>query len=80
MILMNDKVYDVLKWIAQIALPALAVFWYAIAEAWGLPYVKEIQLTIIAIDTFLGALLGLSSMQYNNLPEDDEEYDESDEL
>ena len=80
MILLSNKLYDILKYVAQIVLPALAVFWYAIAEAWGLPYIKEIQLTIIAIDTFLGALLGLSSMQYNNLPEDDEEYDESDEL
>lgn len=64
MILMNDKVYDVLKWIAQIALPAIAVFWYAIADAWGLPYITEIQMTIIAVDTLLGALLGLSNLQY----------------
>lgn len=64
MILLNDRLYDVLKWIAQIVLPALAVFWYAIADAWNLPYITEIQMTIIAIDTFMGALLGLSNLQY----------------
>jgi hypothetical protein len=63
MILKNET-FDKLKWIAQIGLPALAVFWYAIATIWNLPYAQEIQTTIIAVDTFLGALLGVSSQKY----------------
>ena len=62
---MNNKTYDVLKWIAQILLPAVATLYFAIAQIWGLPYGEEIVGTITAIDAFLGALLGISTYQYN---------------
>lgn len=62
---MNNKVYDLLKYIAQIVLPALATLYFALSKIWGLPYGEEIVGTISAIDVFLGALLGLSSMNYN---------------
>lgn len=61
----NNKVYDILKYIAQIVLPALATLYFALSKIWGLPYGEEIVGTISAIDVFLGALLGLSSMNYN---------------
>lgn len=62
---MNNRVYDLLKYIAQIVLPALATLYFALSKIWGLPYGEEIVGTISAIDVFLGALLGLSSMNYN---------------
>ena len=62
---MTDKMYDVLKWVAQILLPAVATLYFAIAQIWGLPYGEEIVGTITAIDAFLGALLGISAYQYN---------------
>lgn len=62
---MSNKVYDVLKWIAQILLPALGTLYYAVAKIWGLPYCEEIVGTITAVDLFLGALLGISTIQYN---------------
>lgn len=61
---MSNKVYDVLKWIAQILLPAIGTLYFAIASIWGLPYSEEIVGTITAIDAFLGALLGISTYQY----------------
>ena len=61
---MSNKTYDVLKYIAQIVLPALATFYFAIAQIWGLPYAEEIVGTISAVDVLLGALLGLSSRAY----------------
>ena len=61
---MSNTVYDVLKFIAQIVLPALATLWAALGKIWGWPLVTEITATICAVDTFLGALLGISSMQY----------------
>lgn len=61
---MSNKVYDILKWIAQIVLPALATLYLAIAAIWGLPFGEQIAGTIMAIDTFLGALLGLSNKKY----------------
>lgn len=62
---MSNTVYDVLKFIAQIVLPALATLWAALGKIWGWPLVTEITATICAVDTFLGALLGISSYNYN---------------
>jgi len=62
---MTDKMYNVLKWVAQILLPAVATLYFAIAQIWGLPYGEQIVGTITAIDAFLGALLGISTYQYN---------------
>lgn len=62
---MSNKVYDVLKFIAQILLPALGTLYFALAKIWGFPYAAEIVGTISAVDAFLGALLGISTMQYN---------------
>lgn len=61
----TDKVYDVLKWIAQYLLPALGTLYFALASIWGLPYGEQIVGTITAIDAFLGVLLGISTAQYN---------------
>lgn len=61
----TNKVYDVLKWIAQYLLPGLGTLYFAIASIWGLPYGEEIVGTITAVDAFLGVLLGISTVQYN---------------
>lgn len=61
---MSNKVYDVLKWIAQILLPALGALYFALANIWSLPYAEEIVGTITAVDAFLGVILGISSKQY----------------
>lgn len=66
---MTNKTYDVLKWIAQYLLPALATLYFAIAGIWGLPYGEQVVGTIAAIDTFLGVILGISTYQYNKLGE-----------
>lgn len=63
--LLSNKTYDLLKWIAQIALPALGALYFGLAQIWGLPYGEEIVGTITVVDAFLGALLGISSAQYN---------------
>lgn len=62
---LDNKVYDVLKYIAQIVLPALGAFYFGLAELWNLPYATEIVGTITLIDTLLGALLQISSNDYN---------------
>lgn len=63
--MLNDKIYDVLKWVALVVLPAIATLYTALAGVWGLPYAQEIPATITAVDLFLGALLGVSTVQYN---------------
>lgn len=62
---MTNKIYDVLKYIALIVLPAIGTLYFAVAGIWGLPYGEQIVGTITAIDTCLGALLGLSAYKYN---------------
>ena len=62
---MSNKVYDVLKFIAQIVLPAIATLYVTLAGIWGLPFSEQIGGTVMAIDTFLGAILMLSSKNYN---------------
>lgn len=61
---MSNKLYDVLKWVAQMLLPAIGTLYFALAGIWGLPFGEEIVGTITAVDTFLGVLLGISSMNY----------------
>jgi len=62
---LNNKVYDVLKWVALLVLPALATLIATIFKIWNIPYGVEISATIMAIDTFLGAILGISTYNYN---------------
>ncbi len=61
---MSNKTYDILKWIALVLLPALATLYIGLSKFWSLPYPEEISGTIMLVDTFLGALLGISSVQY----------------
>lgn len=62
---MSNKVYDSLKWVAQIAIPAAATLYFALAGIWGWPYGEQVVGTLTAIDTCLGVLLGISTAQYN---------------
>ena len=72
---MTNKVYDVLNWIAMVFLPALGALYFALADVWALPYGTEVVGTIVAVDTFLGALLKISSTQYNKDKEGSTEND-----
>ena len=62
---LDNKVYDILKWVALVVLPAVATLYTVLAGVWGLPFAEEIPATITAIDLFIGALLGVSTAQYN---------------
>ncbi len=64
---MSSKMYDVLKWIAQYFLPAAGTLYFALAGIWGLSYGEQVVGTITAVDTFLGVVLGISSVQYHKL-------------
>ena len=60
----SNKVYDILKWIAQYLLPALGTLYFALSTIWEFPYGEQVVGTITAIDAFLGAILGISSATY----------------
>lgn len=61
---MSNKVYDVLKYITQIGLPAIGTLYFTLSNIWGFPYAEEVVGTISAVVTFLGILLGISSAKY----------------
>ena len=61
---MNNKLYDVLKWVAILLLPALATLVAVIGNIWNIPVCDPISQTITALGVFLGAILGISSIQY----------------
>ena len=62
---MSNKTYDILKYVAQIIIPATGTLYFAIASIWGLPYGEQIVGTLTAVDAFLGAVLQISSDQYH---------------
>lgn len=62
----SNRAFDILKWCCLVVLPACATLWMGLAKIWQLPYATEIPQTITVIDAFLGALLGVSTIQYHN--------------
>lgn len=61
---MSNRTYDILKYIAQVVLPAIGTLYFALASIWGFPYAEQIVGTITAVDAFLGVLLKISSDHY----------------
>lgn len=64
--LLNDSTYKVLKFLAQILLPALGALYFGLAQIWHLPKAEEVVGSVTVIDTFLGLILGLSTKAYND--------------
>ena len=70
---LKNSTYDFLKWVALVVLPASATLYFALSGIWGFPYGEQIVGTITAIDTFLGTLLGISSINYHKENDKDKE-------
>lgn len=62
---MSNKTYNTLKWVAQLLLPAIATLYFALSSIWGLPYGEQVVGTITALDAFLGAILQISTNQFD---------------
>lgn len=63
--LLTNKIYDILKWIALYFLPGAGALYFTVSKIWGLPYGEEVLGTITALIVFLAAVLGISSNAYN---------------
>lgn len=61
----KNETFDVLKYICQIALPAVGALYFALSQIWGFPYAEQIVGSISAITACLGVLLGISTYTYN---------------
>ena len=64
---MSNKVYDALKYVVTIVLPAITTLWLTLASIWNFPYAEAIGATLGAITVFLGALIGVSSAKYKQI-------------
>jgi len=64
--MITGKLYNVLKFCALVAFPALGTLYFALAGIWGLPAAEQVVGTIIAVDTFLGVILQISSNSFNS--------------
>ena len=67
---MSNKLYDILKWVALVALDALGLFYQTLSAIWGLPFGDEILSTCVAVSICLGTLIGVSSSKYNKNSEE----------
>lgn len=63
--MLSNRTFDILKWVCLVVLPACASLYMGLAKIWELPFEVEIPQTITIVDAFLGALLGVSTIQYN---------------
>lgn len=63
---LDNKVYDALKWVCMLFLPAASILVKTICTIWDLPLGNEISLTITAVNVFLASILGISHIQYKN--------------
>lgn len=68
---MSNKTYDILKWIALVFLPAFTTFFGVIGATCAIPHTQEILTILVAFDTFIGTLLGVSSSAYRKSDEPD---------
>lgn len=64
---LSNKTYDILKWLVCIVIPACTTAYVGLAAIWGFPYAEEVAKTSAVICTLLGAILGISTAQYNQL-------------
>ena len=70
MLFKNSKLYDVLKWVALVALDAFGVAYESLAEVWNLPLGDEVAKTCSILALLIGTLIGVSSYKYNKMPVD----------
>lgn len=70
---MRNETYDLMKYIAQIVIPAVSTLYFALSKIWGLPFGPEVVGTLAAVDAFMGAILKISTDAYND---EADEYDE----
>lgn len=70
--MLGNRTYDILKWVAMVLLPAVGTLYFALAQVWGFDYGPQVVGSVVALDTFLGAILQISTKSYNK---SDSKYD-----
>ena len=63
---MNNKTYDILKWICLVVFPGFGALWTTLSDLWGFGYAVQVAGTLDALGVFLGALIGISGIKHAN--------------
>lgn len=63
---LGNTAYNRIKWLVVIVLPAGGTLYFALATIWGLPSAEQVLGTVLAVQAFLGVVLGISSSNYKN--------------
>ena len=63
--MMNNKLYDALKWLTLVGIPALTTAYVGLCAIWGWPYADQVAKTSAVVCVLLGSLLGISTIKYN---------------
>ena len=69
---LSDTAYTILKWLCLVCIPAATTFYCALCAVWGFPYADEVAKTSAALCAFIGALLGVSTVEYNRQKDKEE--------
>ena len=72
---MSNKIYDILKWVALVALDAIGIFYQKIAEIWALPYGDNVLETCVATSMLIGTLIGICGIKYNRADNESRGYE-----
>jgi hypothetical protein len=62
---LSDTQYNWLKHVASVGLPAVAALYYALGQLWHFPNIEQVVATVAIVNTFLGTILGYSTVKYN---------------
>lgn len=72
---LSNEMYDLLRYIADMILPAVGTLYFALSGIWNFPYGEQIVGTITAVVAFLDVVLGISKKNYYTeleMPTDDD--------
>lgn len=62
---LSNRIYDVLKWLTLVCIPALTTAYVGLSAVWGWPYADQVAKTSAVVCVLLGSLLGISTITYN---------------
>ena len=63
--MLSNKLFDALKWLTLVGIPALTTAYVGLSSIWGWPYADQVAKTSAVVCVLLGSLLGISTIQYN---------------
>lgn len=61
----NNGLYDILKWLVLIVIPALTTLYVVLDKCFGWGYAEIVTTISAAVCACVGSIIGISTAQYN---------------